>query len=133
VLSAVAAITLITSGAEPWLTRRLKELYEPWLNRAVRVVAIGDGGRRGRADRCAGCTVFDGRSFLPEFNEGALTVSAVTIPGTSLQDSNALGNALERLLLSVPEVPPPRVALDGPNSTNTCRASSRLRSTCASR
>jgi Cu/Ag efflux pump CusA len=45
-----------------------------------------------------------GRSFLPEFNEGALTISAVTIPGTSLADSNALGNALERLLLSVPEV-----------------------------
>ena len=45
-----------------------------------------------------------GRSFLPEFNEGALTVSAVTIPGTSLQDSNALGSALERLMLSVPEV-----------------------------
>ena len=45
-----------------------------------------------------------GRSFLPEFNEGALTVSAVTIPGTSLADSNALGNALERLMLSVPEV-----------------------------
>jgi Cu/Ag efflux pump CusA len=45
-----------------------------------------------------------GRSFLPEFNEGALTVSAVTIPGTTLEDSNALGNALERLLLSVPEV-----------------------------
>ena len=45
-----------------------------------------------------------GRSFLPEFNEGALTVSAVTVPGTSLADSNALGNALERLMLSVPEV-----------------------------
>src|SRR4030095_5203813 len=45
-----------------------------------------------------------GRSFLPDFNEGALTISAVTIPGTSLEDSNALGNALERLLLSVPEV-----------------------------
>ena len=45
-----------------------------------------------------------GRSFLPEFNEGALTVSAVTIPGTSLADSNALGDGLERLLLTVPEV-----------------------------
>jgi CzcA family heavy metal efflux pump len=45
-----------------------------------------------------------GRSFLPEFNEGALTVSAVTIPGASLEDSNALGSALERLMLSVPEV-----------------------------
>ena len=45
-----------------------------------------------------------GRSFLPEFNEGALTVSAVTIPGTSLADSNALGDGLERLMLTVPEV-----------------------------
>jgi Cu/Ag efflux pump CusA len=45
-----------------------------------------------------------GRSFLPEFNEGALTVTAVTIPGTSLEDSSALGNALERLMLTVPEV-----------------------------
>ena len=45
-----------------------------------------------------------GRSFLPEFNEGALTVSAVTSPGTSLDDSSALGAALERLMLSVPEV-----------------------------
>jgi CzcA family heavy metal efflux pump len=45
-----------------------------------------------------------GRSFLPEFNEGTLTVSAVTLPGTSLEDSDRLGAALERQLLSVPEV-----------------------------
>src|SRR5262249_49398513 len=45
-----------------------------------------------------------GRSFLPEFNEGSLTVSAVTIPGTSLSESDQLGAVLERILLSVPEV-----------------------------
>src|SRR5215831_1880045 len=45
-----------------------------------------------------------GRSFLPEFNEGSLTVSAVTIPGTSLDESDQLGAALERILLTVPEV-----------------------------
>ena len=95
---------LITSGAEPWLTRRLKELYEPWLNRAVRSWRLVMAGAA-VALIAALVTLFStGRSFLPEFNEGALTVSAVTIPGTSLQDSNALGNALERLLLSVPEV-----------------------------
>ena len=64
--------------------------------------------RRRRPRRCWSrgrrASLAAGRSFLPEFNEGALTVSAVTIPGTSLADSNALGNALERLLLSVPEV-----------------------------
>lgn len=47
---------------------------------------------------------FLGRSFLPEFNEGALTISAVTLPGTSLQESDELGRMVERTLLSHPEV-----------------------------
>ena len=32
-----------------------------------------------------------GRAFLPEFNEGALVISAVTLPGTSLEASDELG------------------------------------------
>lgn len=47
---------------------------------------------------------FMGRAFLPEFNEGALTISAVTLPGTSLPQSDELGRAVERVLLSHPEV-----------------------------
>jgi Cu/Ag efflux pump CusA len=54
---------------------------------------------------CAGFGLSQmGRSFLPEFNEGSLTVSAVTIPGTSLAESDQLGAALERILLTVPEI-----------------------------
>ncbi len=45
-----------------------------------------------------------GRSFLPGFNEGSLTVSAVTLPGTSLEQSNLLGQRVEQILLSHPEV-----------------------------
>ena len=45
-----------------------------------------------------------GRSFLPAFNEGSLTVTAVTVPGTSLDESSRVGSALERVLLQVPEV-----------------------------
>jgi len=45
-----------------------------------------------------------GRSFLPEFNEGSLVISAVSIPGISLEESNKIGTAVENALLSVPEI-----------------------------
>ncbi|MEZ6184571.1 MAG: efflux RND transporter permease subunit [Planctomycetota bacterium] len=45
-----------------------------------------------------------GRAFLPEFNEGAFTISAVTLPGTSLAESNALGRIVEEVILEQPEV-----------------------------
>ncbi|MBC8422622.1 efflux RND transporter permease subunit, partial [bacterium] len=45
-----------------------------------------------------------GRSFLPEFNEGALTISAVTLPGTTLADSDRMGFEVERILHAQPEV-----------------------------
>ncbi len=45
-----------------------------------------------------------GQSFLPDFNEGSLTISAVCKPGVSLFENNKLGNIIESELLSIPEV-----------------------------
>jgi CzcA family heavy metal efflux pump len=45
-----------------------------------------------------------GSSFLPEFNEGALTVSVVTVPGTSLAEADAIGRRVEQILLANPAV-----------------------------
>jgi len=95
---------LIASGTEPRLTQRLKAGYERWLRHAFRYWRMVLATAAALLVAALVGMVTAGRSFLPEFNEGALTVSSVTIPGTSLADSNALGNGLERLLLSVPEV-----------------------------
>lgn len=45
-----------------------------------------------------------GRSFLPDFNEGSLTINAVTLPGTSLPESERIARAVEKTLLAFPEV-----------------------------
>jgi len=89
---------------ESWLIRHLNHYYERsllvmfrWkktvLGIAVALLLLSIGLLAGM-----------GRSFLPEFNEGALTITAVTAPGVSLEESNALGNLIEESLLTIPEV-----------------------------
>jgi CzcA family heavy metal efflux pump len=95
---------LVAAGDEPRLTRWLKAGYERRLGQAFRSWRLVVGAAVGLLVAAIAGVLAAGRSFLPEFNEGSLTVSAVTVPGTSLADANALGNALERLLHAVPEV-----------------------------
>ncbi|MDE6648628.1 MAG: CusA/CzcA family heavy metal efflux RND transporter [Muribaculaceae bacterium] len=45
-----------------------------------------------------------GRSFLPGFNEGSFTINVSAMPGISLEQSDSIGMAAERIILSVPEV-----------------------------
>lgn len=45
-----------------------------------------------------------GRSFLPEFNEGSLVITAVARPGISLEESNRMGTQIQELLLELPEI-----------------------------
>ena len=45
-----------------------------------------------------------GRTFLPPFNEGSLTISISTLPGIALDESDKIGRQAEELLMQVPEI-----------------------------
>ncbi len=92
------------SEREPWVSRRLKELYRVALHQALR-------HKRAVLGSAAALLVLTlvlmfglGRSFLPPFNEGSLTVNVSTMPGISLEESNKMGLLAEQMLLEFPEV-----------------------------
>ena len=94
----------IREGREPALAAALRQAYCRLLARVLRRPAVVMGVAGLLLVASLAVVPGMGRAFLPAFNEGALVISAVTLPGTSLEESNALGRGIERLLLDVPEV-----------------------------
>ncbi len=95
---------LAKNEKDKWLTRKLTEQYQKslgWAMKHKRAVVFSSLGLF-----IVSLILYStmGRSFLPEFNEGSLTLSVVSKPGTSLEESNRLGNLVETELLSIPEV-----------------------------
>jgi CzcA family heavy metal efflux pump len=89
---------------ETLVTRTLKGVYRPTLGAVLRApLPIALLSLAGAAGSMLALASF-GRSFLPEFNEGSLNIAAATVPGTSLQTSDAMVGRLERLLLKHPAV-----------------------------
>ena len=94
----------VREGREPALSAACKRAYARLLPGALRRPWLVIGAAASLLAGALATVPQLGRAFLPPFNEGALVISAVTLPGTSLEESNSLGSAIERLLLDVPEV-----------------------------
>ena len=94
----------VLADHEPRFVRWLKARYAPILQSALAHPWRFTLPAVGVLALALFATTRMGRAFLPEFNEGSLTISAVTLPGTSLAESDALGRVVEATLLSFPEV-----------------------------
>jgi CzcA family heavy metal efflux pump len=94
----------VATAREPRFTRMLRLRYAallgPVLDRPWRVIAPA------ALLFAAALAVAQlwGRSFLPHFNEGNLTVTAMTLPGTALAESSLLGRRVEGVFLDQEEV-----------------------------
>ena len=91
-------------GQEPRWVRAMKLRYAALLERLLprwRALAIGSAALILLAS--AGLAL-SGRAFLPEFNEGSLTVNVTTLPGTSLEASDRAAAEVEQAMLAQPEI-----------------------------
>jgi CzcA family heavy metal efflux pump len=95
---------VVTSHAEPRMIHAIKRHYARALAAVLprwKSVAAGSALMLAAAIVALG---FAGRAFLPDFNEGSLTISAVTLPGTALEESDRMARRVEQILMAQPEV-----------------------------
>lgn len=92
------------SEKEPYVSRILKKGYKSALSKALthKKTILGITG---------GLFIFSlivmlglGRSFLPPFNEGSITINISTMPGISLEESDRMGAITEKILMDIPEI-----------------------------
>lgn len=93
-----------SSGGESIVARWMKKHYERALTFALSHKRIVIGCTATFFVVALVCFFTLGRSFLPTFNEGSFTINISSLPGISLEESDAIGRRAEELLLSIPEV-----------------------------
>ncbi|MFT3795896.1 efflux RND transporter permease subunit [Flavobacterium sp.] len=89
---------------ESWLVTRLQNGYVRFLEKLMHHKRAAIGTAIGLFVIALVMMSQFGRSFLPEFNEGSLVISVVSLPGISLEESNKIGTSVEKVLLTIPEI-----------------------------
>lgn len=89
---------------ESWLVSRLNKWYGTSLQAALNHKKMILGGAAVLFIASIVTLTSLGRNFLPDFNEGSLTITAITKPGIALEESNKVKVLAEEALLTIPEV-----------------------------
>lgn len=92
------------SEKEPWVSRNLKKAYRKALSWALHYKKIVISSAALLLILTLIVLFQLGRSFLPPFNEGSLTINVSTMPGISLEESDKMGLLAEQMLLEFPEI-----------------------------
>lgn len=92
------------SEKEPFVSRTLKKAYRRALEWALNYKKVVIGSSCALLVLALVIMFNLGRSFLPPFNEGSLTINISTMPGISLEESDKMGQMTEKILMGIPEI-----------------------------
>ncbi|PXA94567.1 CusA/CzcA family heavy metal efflux RND transporter [Nostoc sp. 3335mG] len=109
------SISFVPAAIAAWLTgpveekegrivRWLKRGYAPELERALARPRLAIGGAVAGVAAAALLFTTLGQEFLPQLDEGDLTVQLLRVPGTSIEQSQKMQAQVERRLSTLPEV-----------------------------
>ena len=114
VASLVLAVTLMPVLAsiflregkhdEPWLLRKIRVVYNPALDWAMRCPRIVASSALVTFALSGGVFYFMGAEFIPRLDEGDIAINAWRLPSISLQESIKSTSQVERVLGRFPEV-----------------------------
>jgi cobalt-zinc-cadmium resistance protein CzcA len=115
VFAFILSLTFVPAAIAIWLSKRveekesravmfLRQRYEPGLDAAMRRPTLTMGVAVGALALAAAAFTTLGQEFLPQLDEGNILVQAVRIPGTSVDQSQAMQFQVEKALAKAPEV-----------------------------
>ena len=103
-----AAVALFVTGKveekENWLMRGLGKGYRPMLDRVLKWPKAALAGALALVALSGVAATSLGSEFIPDLDEGDIAMHAMRIPGTSLTQSIAMQEALEKRIRQFPEV-----------------------------